>query len=221
MSTGHPPASDRVTLHRGVSRGDHDPTTVVAILRAGTVAHVGLGTADGPIVLPMAYGCTEHTLYLHGAVGNALLRGSRDQEICATVTLLDGLVIARSPFHNSMNYRCVVVRGRGRLVTEPDEHLQALRIITDHVVENWDHGRPPSASEIRRTQVIALPLDECSAKVRRGDPVDEPDDVDGPHWAGVVPITSTFGAPRPAADLRTGASTPTHVAALSDHAVSP
>jgi uncharacterized protein len=210
----------RVTLHRGVARGDHDPATVLAVLRAGTVAHVGVDTPDGPMVLPMAYGCTEHTLYLHGAVGNALLRGARDEEMCATVTVLDGLVIARSPFHNSMNYRCVVVRGRGRLVVDADEHLHALRLITDHVVENWDHGRPPSASEIRRTQVIALPLRESSAKVRGGDPVDEPDDVDGPHWAGEVPIISTFDTPRPAADLRTGTPAPAAVAALAGRAVS-
>jgi uncharacterized protein len=215
MSTGHPPASDRVTLRRGVGRGDHDPATVLAILRAGIVAHVGIDTPDGPIVLPMAYGCTEHTLYLHGAVGNALLRGSRHHEVCATVTLLDGLVIARSPFHNSMNYRCVVVRGRGRLVSDADEQMQALRLITDHVVENWHHGRPPSASEITRTQVIALPLDESSAKVRVGDPVDEPSDLDGPHWAGVVPITSSFDAPRPAADLRGEQPPPAPVAALA------
>ncbi len=109
-------------------------------------------------------------------------------EICVTVTLVDGLVFARSPFHNSMNYRSVVIRGVARPVDDAAEHVDALRIISDHVVANWDHGRPPTATEIRKTMVVALPLDEASAKVRRGDPIDEPDDLAGPHWGGTVAL---------------------------------
>jgi hypothetical protein len=212
-TTAPPPASDRVRVRRISERGDYEPATIRSVLDEGIVAHVGVSTPDGPVVLPMAYGHDGDTLYLHGALGNALLGGAVDAELCATVTLLDGLVLARTPFHNSMNYRCVVVRGRGRRVEEPDEHERALRIITDHVVATWDHGRPPSPSDLRRTLVLALPLDESSAKVRSGDPVDEPQDLDGPHWAGTVAVHTTFGPPLPAADLGDGIEVPGSVQA--------
>lgn len=204
--------SERVRLRRGAARGEHDPAVIRAILDEGMVAHVGVTTAEGPVVLPMAYGRTEDTLYLHGAVANALLGAGGDAELCVTVTLVDGLVLARTPFHNSMNYRCVVVRGRGRRVEDPAERLDALRRITDHVVPTWADGRPPSESELRRTLVVAVPLTEASAKLRAGDPVDEPEDLTGPHWAGTVPMHTTFGSPTPAADLHEGVDVPDTVA---------
>ena len=200
--------SDRVRLRRTATRGRYDRDAVHAVLDAGMVAHVGVSTPEGPVVLPMAYGRDDDTLYLHGASANALLGAGVDAELCATVTLLDGLVLARTPFHNSMNFRCVVVRGRGRRITDPDEHRAALVRITDHVVATWDLGRPPSDSELRRTLVLALPLTEASVKVRRGDPVDEPEDVAGPHWAGTVAVRTTFGEPVPAADLAEGVAVP-------------
>lgn len=205
--------SDRTRVRRAAERGRYDRDEIHRILDEGLVAHVGVGTQDGPLVLPMAYGRDQDTLYLHGALGNATLGAAIDAELCATVTLVDGLVLARTPFHNSMNYRCVVVRGRGRRIEDPAEHEQALRIITDHVVATWDHGRPPSTSDLRRTLVLALPLDESSAKVRAGDPVDEPQDLDGPHWAGTVAVCTTFGPPLPAADLRDGIDVPATVRA--------
>lgn len=205
------PASDRVRVRRLAERGQYDPAVIRAVLDEGIVAHVGAVTAEGPVVLPMAYGHDGHTLYLHGALGNALLGAGQDAELCATVTLLDGLVLARTPFHNSMNYRCVVVRGRARRVDEPEEHERALRLISDHVVATWEHGRAPSSSDLRRTLVLALPLTEASAKVRAGDPVDEPEDLDGPHWAGTVAVSTRFGAPVPAADLAPGIEAPTSV----------
>ncbi|MFM7065058.1 MAG: pyridoxamine 5'-phosphate oxidase family protein [Actinomycetes bacterium] len=208
-----PAPSERVRVRRLAARGRYEPDEVRAILDEGLVAHVGVDTPDGPVVLPMAYGRTEDTLYLHGAVGNALLGAALQAELCATITLVDGLVLARTPFHNSMNYRCVVVRGTGRRVLDPDEHEAALRVITDHVVATWDHGRPPSASDLRRTLVLALPLAEASAKVRAGDPVDEPDDIGGPHWAGTVSVTTTFGPPVAAGDLAPGIQVPPSVAA--------
>lgn len=207
------PPSERVRVRRIAERGRYDPAEIHAILDEGLVAHVGIDTDDGPVVLPMAYGRTDDTLYLHGAVGNALLRGAQEAELCATVTLVDGLVLARTPFHNSMNYRCVVVRGRGRRVDDPVEHEDALRRITDHIVATWDHGRTPSEGDLRRTLVLALPLTEASAKVRSGDPVDEPDDLVGPHWAGTVAVTTTFGTPVAATDLRAGIEVPRTVAA--------
>lgn len=211
-STAGPP-SDRVRLRRISERGRYDAATITSILDDGLVAHVGVTTPDGPVVLPMAYGHTDGTLYLHGAVGNALLGAAVEVELCATVTLVDGLVLARTPFHNSMNYRSVVVRGRGRRVQDPVEHELALRVITDHLVATWDHGRAPSAADLRRTLVLALPLDEASAKVRSGDPVDEPEDLDGPHWAGTVAVTTQFGTPVPAADLADGIAVPDSVRA--------
>ena len=208
-----PAPSDRVRLRRGASRGDYDRATVREILDDALIAHVGVMTDHGPLVLPMAYGRTDEVLYLHGASANGLLRSAIDVELCATVTEVDGLVLARTPFHNSMNYRSVVVRGRGRRVDDPDEHLAALRLITDHVVATWDDGRPPSESDLRRTLVLALPLDEASAKVRSGDPGDEPADLDGPHWAGTVDLERRWGRPRRAGDLRPGIEAPARVVA--------
>ena len=209
--TATPAPSERVRLRRGAARGDYDPATVRAILDDALIAHVGVHTDDGPLVLPMAFGRTDDLLYLHGASANGLLRAAVGVELCATVTEVDGLVLARTPFHNSMNYRSVVIRGTGRRVDDPDEHLEALRLITDHVVATWDDGRPPSESDLRRTLVLALPLDEASAKVRSGDPVDEPEDLDGPHWAGTVALGRRWGPPRRSADLRAGIEAPADV----------
>lgn len=214
------PATDRVTLRRGTNRASYEPDTIAAVLSDGLIAHVGVSTADGPLVLPMAYGIAarphgEEVMYLHGAVANGMLNSGGGHEVCATVTIVDGLVFARTPLHDSMNYRCVVVRGRASRVTDPDEHRAALRSITDHVAANFDAGRPPSDGDLRRTMVLALPLAEASAKIRGGDPVDEPEDIAGPHWAGLVPLRARWGAPVPSADLTPGAlDPPAAVAAL-------
>jgi len=163
----------------------------------------------------MAYGRDGELLYLHGAIANHLLGSGEEQEICATVTHLDGLVMARSPFHNSMNYRSVVVRGRGRRIRDYRRKIEALRLITDHVVPHWDDVRPPSRSELRKTLVLELPLTEASAKVRAGDPIDDPEDIEGPWWAGTVPITSRFGRPTPSSDLNHGTTVPAPVVGLT------
>lgn len=215
----HQPASERVTVRRGAIRAEYDPAVALDILRAGIVAHVGVDTPEGPLVLPMAYGVSDDTMYLHGALANALLRAGASAEMCATITLLDGIVVGRSPFHNSMDYRCVVVRGAGRAVTDPVEHERALRLVSDHVVATWDTGRTPTAAEMRRTMVVALPLAEMSVKVRRGGPGDEPEDLDGPHWGGHVPIEARFGAPVPGDDLVPGPEVPRAVAALEGRPV--
>ena len=193
--------SPRTTVRRGANRAVYAPDDVKTILDAGLVAHVGVQTPDGPLVLPMAYGRDEATLYLHGAAANHLLGTGSGHEICATVTHVDGLVMARTPFHNSMNYRSVVVRGFATKIVDKAEKLRALKIITDHVAENWDLGREVSDIDEKKTLVLEMPLAEASAKVRAGDPIDEPDDMAGPWWAGVVPIETRFGTPYPAADL--------------------
>ena len=208
------PPSGRTRVRRGRDRARYDRADVLAILDAGVTAHVGVATPDGPLVLPMAYGRDEEKLYLHGAIANHLLSSGEEQEICATVTHLDGLVMARSPFHNSMNYRSVVVRGRGRRIRDDRRKLEALRLITDHVVRHWDDVRPPSRSELRKTLVLELPLTEASAKVRSGDPLDDPEDIGGPWWAGTVPITTRFGPPTPSSDLDPGTTVPPRLAAL-------
>ncbi|MDE0699619.1 MAG: pyridoxamine 5'-phosphate oxidase family protein [Acidimicrobiaceae bacterium] len=174
---------------------------MLQILDAGLIAHVGVSTPDGPLVLPMAYGHDAENLYLHGAVANHLLGEGEGQEICVTVTCVDGLVVARTPFHNSMNYRSVVVRGKAQRITDDEHKLAALKLVTNHIAEIWDTGRPPSETDLRKTLVLQMPLTESSAKVRSGDPIDDPEDMAGPWWAGVVPIATRFGPPVVAADL--------------------
>lgn len=214
------PSSDRVRVRRGAIRAVYARDVVFDVLDAGLIAHVGVTTDDGPIVLPMAYGRTDEWLYVHGAVANAALQAAVDHDVCVTVTIVDGIVIGRGPFHNSMNYRGVVVRGRARLVDDPDERLVALALVSDHVVATWDTGRPPTATELRRTMVVAVPLTEVSAKVRTGDPVDETEDLDGPYWGGHIPIEQTWAAAVPSSDLPDGVGVPTAVAALAGTVVS-
>jgi hypothetical protein len=197
-------------------RGTYDPDSVFDVLDAGVIAHVGVATPDGPIVVPMAYGRTDEWMYLHGSVANAALRSAVGHDVCVTVTIVDGIVVGRSPFHNSMNYRSVVVRGVARRVDDSDELISALTTVSDHVVPTWDTGRAPTAAELRQTMVIAVPLVEMSAKIRGGGPVDDPADIDGPHWGGHVAIRRVWEQPVPSADLPEGIAVPTAVAALAD-----
>ena len=207
--------SERVRVRRGAGRARYAKEDVLSILDAGLIAHVGVSTSDGPLVLPMAYGHDGECLFLHGAVANHLLGTGAGQEVCVTVTCLDGLVMARTPFHNSMNYRSALIRGTARRVDEDERKGYALKLVTDHVVENWDSGRPPSPSDLRKTLVLEVPLTEASAKIRNGDPVDEPQDIAGPWWAGVVPVVTRFGSPFASADLTADSSPPNPVIALS------
>lgn len=219
MTIDDGPASDRVRLRRGANNGVYERQAVLDVLDAGLIAHVGVATDDGPIVIPMAYGRSDDSLYLHGSVANAALRAADGTDVCVTVTVIDGLIIGRSPFHNSMQYRSVVVRGRARRLQDDAERVDALRRVSNHVVATWDQARPPTADELRRTMVIAVPLLEMSAKVRTGGPVDEPEDLDGRHWGGSVPIISTFGDAVPSPDLRPGVGVPSPVSALDGTAV--
>ena len=202
-------------MRRGAPRARYGRDDILGILDAGMIAHVGVTTPDGPLVLPMAYGHDGERLYLHGAAANHLLGTGEGHEVCVTVTHLDGLVMARTPFHNSMNYRSVVVRGRAARIDDEPGKRRALMLVTDHVVANWDSVRPPSRTDLRKTLVLELPLTEASAKVRAGDPVDEPDDIAGPWWAGVVPITTRFEPPTTSADLTSSADPPAPIAALT------
>ncbi|MEE9417437.1 MAG: pyridoxamine 5'-phosphate oxidase family protein [Acidimicrobiales bacterium] len=202
------PASSRVTMRRGSDRAVYETEAMRAVLDAALIAHVGVISDDGPIVLPMAFGRTDDELFLHGAAANAMLRAGAAMQICVTVTIVDGLVVARTPFHNSMNYRSVVVRGEAIKVEGDDEKRACLKIINDHVVKMWDTARPPSDIDLKKTLVLRLSLAEMSAKIRDGDPIDEDQDLEGPHWSGIVPLNTTWGEPYAAADLRAGVDAP-------------
>ena len=188
-----------IELRRHPERGRYDEDTVHAILDDGVVAHVGVGTDRGPVVLPMAYARVGRTLYLHGAAGNALLRAAEGRPVCATVTILEGLVLAKSAFHHSMNFRSVVVFAPGRRVVDEAERRLALYAIVDHAVPGRTaEARGPNPSELRSTRVLALDLAHASAKVRTGPPIDDEADAEWPAWTGVIPLTLVRGAPVPA-----------------------
>lgn len=211
----HSGPTARTTLRRGKNRAVYERDRIRDGLAAGLVAHVGVVTTDGPIVLPMAYGVRDDEILIHGAVANAMLKAGRTLDVCVTVTIVDGLVIARTPFHNSMNYRSIVIRGVATAIDDPDDKVAALRVINDHVAPIWESARAPSTSDYKKTLVLSVPLDEVSAKFRDGDPVDEDIDMDGPHWAGVVPLTSTWGTPIDATDLRGAPAIPDAVTKMT------
>ena len=195
-ATGDLLETERTRLRRAANRGSFDRALAYSILDEALVAHVGISTERGPVVLPMTYGRIHDRLYLHGAVGNALLRAGTDVSICATVTLLDGLVLARSAFHHSMNYRCVVLYGTATKVTDDAEKLAAFdAIVNQSVPGRAAEARPSDPSELRATLVLRLPIEEGSVKVRGHGVGDAPDDLNLPVWAGVVPLRLTPAAP--------------------------
>ncbi len=199
MPPTHLPRTDRSSVRRKADRGRYDWDTIVAILDEALVCHVGFAVEGRPWVVPTAFARVDEHLYLHGAVGNFALRTlAGGTDACVTVTLLDGLVLSRSAFHHSMNYRSVVLFGRAEPVIDDDEKLAALLAIVDHMVAGRSTAtRPPSAHELRSTMVVRLAITEGSAKVRTGGPIEEPADYELPHWAGVVPMTLARGEPQP------------------------
>lgn len=195
-ATGDLLKTERTRLRRAAGRGSFDRASAYSILDEALVAHVGISTERGPVVLPMTYGRIDDRLYLHGAVGNALLRAGTDTQVCATVTLLDGLVLARSAFHHSMNYRCVVLYGTATKVTDDDEKRAAFDAIVEQSLPGRAaEARPADPGELRATLVLRLPIVEGSVKVRGHGVVDDADDLGLPVWAGVVPLRLTPGAP--------------------------
>lgn len=182
--------SERVRVRQHAERATYDLDAALAILDAGLVAHVAVVRDDAPMVIPMAYGRIGTTVYLHGGGSSTLLRGmAQGATTCVTVTLLDGLVLARSAFKHSMNYRSVVAVGQARTVTDSDEHLAGLRAVTDHNLPGrWDSLREPTRKEIAATQVLAFALEEFAVKSRSGPPLDAAEDLDQPVWAGEIPL---------------------------------
>jgi nitroimidazol reductase NimA-like FMN-containing flavoprotein (pyridoxamine 5'-phosphate oxidase superfamily) len=187
----------RTEVRRLPERGDYDRDLINTILDEALICHVGFVSEQGyPVVIPTIHARWESTLYLHGSPASRMLRVVKDgADVCVTVTLVDGLVLARSVFHHSMNYRSVVVFGNPREVTDPDEKMRALEVITDHVAHGrWADARHPNELEFKGTTVLALEIDEASAKTRSGPPGDDDEDYALPIWAGVVPVTTTFGS---------------------------
>jgi uncharacterized protein len=211
--TGSYLPTDRTKVRRLPERGRYDRSTVHTILDEGFICHVAF-TIDGqPYALPTGYARVGETLYLHGSTGSRLGL-LPDLEVCVTVTLLDGLVLARSAFHHSMNFRSAMVLGRTRLVEDPEEKDAALNALVEHIVPGRGAQiRVADAKELAATAVLAVPLLEVSAKVRTGGPVDDEEDYDLPVWAGVLPLKLVPGAPVPDARLREAIPVPGHVAA--------
>ncbi|MGV9566925.1 pyridoxamine 5'-phosphate oxidase family protein [Streptomyces sp. NPDC003480] len=218
-----PPAAytptDRTVPTRSAERASYDRELVHAILDEGYVCHLGFVRDGAPVVLPTLYGRVGERLYVHGSTGSRPMRmsGAADPglAVCLTVTHVDGLVLARSAFHHSVNYRSVVVHGIAHQVTDPDERRTALDALVDHVVPGRSSdSRPANRKELAATAVIRLDLDEVSAKVRTGGVHDEPEDLALPYWAGVVPVRREYGAPQADAGLSPDVALPDYLAAL-------
>ncbi|MGY1731940.1 pyridoxamine 5'-phosphate oxidase family protein [Geodermatophilus sp. SYSU D01045] len=214
MSTA-PPLSPtaRSTVRRGAKRARTDRAELHAVLDAGLVGHLGVVLGDAPVVLPTGYGRRGDTLYLHGSTGAATLRAaSAGAPVCFTVTHLDGVVYARSAFHHSVNYRCAVVHGTARPVTDPGERLLGLEVLTEHLAPgSWAATRRPTRRELAATALLALDLTEASVKVRTGPPVDDEEDLSAPVWAGVLPLRTVVGEPEPCPLLPEGTPVPDRV----------
>jgi nitroimidazol reductase NimA-like FMN-containing flavoprotein (pyridoxamine 5'-phosphate oxidase superfamily) len=189
--------TERTTVKRLPKRAAYDRETVHRILDEGMVCHVGLVVEGRPCVIPMIYVRLGESICLHGSPASRLLRAlAEGAEACLTVTIVDGLVLARSAFHHSVNYRSVVVYGAGVAVEEPERKNAVLRALSDHLIPGrWDEIRGPSEQELKRTLVVAVPIREASAKVRTGPPLDDEVDLDWPVWAGVIPLRLAVGEP--------------------------
>ncbi len=187
----------RTKLRRKPDRGSFDRETVYAILDEGMICHLGFVHEGSPTVVPTAYGRDGDRLFIHGSSASRAMRTlATGVEFSLAVTLVDGFILARSAFHNSINYRSVVVYGRATAVEETEAKIAAIACLTDHLVPGrWADSRPPTAQELKAMTVLEVPLDEVSAKVRTGNAVDDPEDYSHPAWAGVLPLSIAAGAP--------------------------
>ncbi|MEU5220694.1 pyridoxamine 5'-phosphate oxidase family protein [Streptomyces sp. NPDC020807] len=213
--------TDRTTPTRKRARASYDKDLVHGILDTAYVCHLGFVRDGAPVVLPTLFARVDDRLYVHGSTGSRPLRAAGDGvespglPVCLTVTHVDGLVLARSAMHHSLNYRSVVVHGTAHQVTDPEELRTALDALVDHVVPGRSaDSRPANAKELAATAVIRLDLDEVSAKVRAGGPNDDAEDLALPHWTGVVPVRTAYGTPVPADDLDPAVPLPAYLAAL-------
>jgi len=189
--------TERTKLKRLPKRGHFDRETVYGILDEGFICHVGFAPEGQPFVIPTGYARDGDTLYIHGSAASRMLRTlSTGVDVCVTVTIVDGLVLARSAFHHSMNYRSVVVFGRATLIEDAEEKLAALLALSEHIIRGrWAEVREPTEQEMKATTVLSLPLVEASAKIRTGPPLDDEEDYGMDVWAGVIPLRLMAGEP--------------------------
>ena len=211
----HPlPASERVRLRRRRERGRYDRAAIDAILDEALIAHLGIADPEGqPLVLPVLHARRGDVVYVHGSAASRTMRAlAGGAPACLTVSLLDGLVLARSAMHHSANYRSVVLLGRAAGVRDRAGKLAAFEAIVEHIVPGrWAEVRPPSDNELRATSVLAFPIEEGSAKIRSGPPLDDEEDYSLPVWAGVLPLLTRAGEPQPDPRLSAGILAPPHV----------
>jgi nitroimidazol reductase NimA-like FMN-containing flavoprotein (pyridoxamine 5'-phosphate oxidase superfamily) len=206
--------TDRTVLRRMPKRGSHDLKDVYAILDAAFLAHVGFNVNGQPFVIPTLYGREGDNLYLHGSAASRMLRELESgAPVCVTVTLVDGLVLARAAFHHSMNYRSVVAFGTARKIDDAAQKTHALRVISENVIAGrWNDVRCPSGKELKATAILEFAIEEASAKARTGPPLDDEEDYALPVWAGVLPLKWQAKSPEPDPRLANGAEVPEYVA---------
>ena len=209
MSQPYTP-TPRTRVVREAHRAVYDREAAYRILDEGFLCHVGFVVDGQPFVIPTSYGRKDANLYIHGSAASRMLRQLKESiPVCITVTLLDGLVLARSVFNHSMNYRSVVVLGKVTLVDDPEEKIEALRTLSEHILPGrWADSRQPNASELKQTSVLRLPIEEFSAKVRIGPAIDDEEDYSFPTWAGVVPLDMVAGMPIDDSRLLSGQTAP-------------
>lgn len=209
--------TERTKVKRLPARGSYDRETIYAILDDAFICHVGFAVDGQPYVIPTGYARIGDHLYIHGSSASRMLRTlSEGVDVCVTVTLVDGLVLARSAFHHSINYRSVVVLGKAELVEDREEKERALEAFTEHIIPGrWSEVRWPNELELKATSVLKLRIEEASAKIRTGDPKDDEEDYAMNVWAGVLPISQTVGKPIPDLRLRDGAATPPYISGYS------
>ncbi|OLT26965.1 flavin-nucleotide-binding protein [Nocardiopsis sp. CNR-923] len=207
--------TERTRLRRAKHKARTDRAALYALLDEALVCHMGVVVDGTPMVVPTGYGRVGDTLYLHGSTGARSLRAPG--EVCVTVTLLDGIVLARAAFHHSVNHRSAMVYGTPRVVTDEAERTEGLRALTEHLAPGrWEAARRPDAKEMAATRVLALSLEEASVKVRTGPPADDDEDHALPIWAGVLPVRQVFGEPEPDPGLAFDLPVPDHVAHRPD-----
>ena len=207
------PQTQRTTLKRLPKRGSFNREVVNAILDEGFVCHVGFVAEGKPVVIPTGYARVAESVIIHGSQASRMLRTlGQGIDVCVTVTLIDGLVLARSAFHHSMNYRSVVIFGRALVIEERADKIAALRALSEHMIAGrWDEVRGPSERELQQTTVLSVPLNEASAKIRTGQPVDDDEDYGLPIWAGVIPLRVAADPPVPDPRLASALKIPQHV----------
>jgi nitroimidazol reductase NimA-like FMN-containing flavoprotein (pyridoxamine 5'-phosphate oxidase superfamily) len=209
-STPAPPPSERVRLRRKRERGSYGRDVIDAILDEALIAHLGIVEDGQPFVTPTLHARCGDVVYCHGSSASRTLRAlAAGAPACLTVSLIDGLVLARAALHHSANYRSAMLIGQATIVADPEEKRTALRAVVEHIVPGrWDDVRAPTESELKATAVLALRIDEASAKVRSGGPLDDEDDYALPAWAGVIPLTCTAHTPEPDPRLPAGVAPP-------------